>query len=169
MNRLNCLITISCLFALSLPLNAQSGNSLHSFFKKWSETPMSSEQIEQCMKSLEWNDIPQLLELAASPVVLANCPANPLSSYLQSRCSQRAVALWFVESIRLLRVQYRPQPYPSLNPVLRIRGTHIFQPIAVESSYEDIFIKYKHWWNSDRPVEEKASLNPLKGSNLRWH
>ena len=55
---------------------------------------------EALFPKLGWEDIPALLERAASTKVLTNFPCSPDSSQSEEFCSEGMVALWLVEGVR---------------------------------------------------------------------
>src|SRR5687768_5434020 len=49
---------------------------------------------------LHFEDIPALLQLADSPIVLKTFPRNDVCSYLVHECCEGLVALWLIEGVR---------------------------------------------------------------------
>ncbi len=121
---------------------------------------------EALFPKLGWEDIPALLERAASTKVLTNFPCSPDSSQSEEFCSEGMVALWLVEGVR------KGGWFASLNALC-------FGPADAkatwgersEANHERVRAAYAAWWTRARGLarEQAAALDPLEGTGLHWY
>ena len=115
---------------------------------------------------LGWEDVPALLERAASTKVLTRFPCNPDSSQSEESCSEGMVALWLVEGVR------KGGGFASLNALCF--GPADAKPKWAERSeanHERVRAAYAAWWERARGLtrEQAAGLDPLEGTGLHWY
>ena len=121
---------------------------------------------EALFPKLGWEDIPALLERAASTKVLTNFPCSPDSSQSEEFCSEGMVALWLVEGVR------KGGGFASLNALC-------FGPADAkatwgersEANHERVRAAYAAWWTRARGLtrEQAVALDPLEGTGLHWY
>jgi len=113
---------------------------------------------------LTWQDIPSLMELADSDRELTSFPCNPLSSSIQfGGCREGVVALWLVDGIR------QGKKFPSLNCYCHKGDTDTRKDGG--QIHKELAQAYRAWW---KKAEQEgpfrgSQLDPLEGTDLRWH
>ena len=112
---------------------------------------------------LTWDDVPSLMQIAESELVIANTPTNPLSSFRQTDAREGVIALWLVEGIR------QGSKFPSLNCMLVDGESNL--PHNHPSLHSIALDHYQKWWKQvePKPVEEDTDLAPMTDSKLRWY
>lgn len=115
---------------------------------------------------LDLTDVPALLEYADSTKTLKSFPRNPLSSQLETECSEGIVALWLIEGVR------HGNKFPSLNALCfkgRVEGTDWTK--ASEANHKEVAKAYRAWWEKtkDLPPEKARNIDPLQGTGLNWY
>jgi hypothetical protein len=115
--------------------------------------------------ALSWQDVPALLEIAPSRVVVRRFPRNPLASQFQQECSEGMVALWLIEGIR------KRGKYPSHNALCFRPGPARGDYGQVSERNHDQALKaYQAWWKKVGHLPpDRAAVVPLRGTGLSWY
>jgi hypothetical protein len=123
---------------------------------------------------LTWEDVPQLMALAADTGWIAPYPIHPLSTYRPEKARIGLVALWLVEAVRRMEAQGGElagnlMP-PSRTPIL---GTRRGNPSGYNSPQQMRTAQqaYLDWWEKAKEAENRqkaARSNPLLGKGLSW-
>ncbi len=117
--------------------------------------------------ALEWNDMPDLIKMAASDGRLDNFPVNPISSQRQTDVHEGTLALWLVEGLR------KGSGHPSLNPLCFSKNDdkELSWQARSDANHPDLEALYSQWWAdaSEMDEAEARKLDPLKDSDLRWY
>lgn len=141
-----------------------------------------------------WEDIPVLLELAASTNMIpesGRIPVMAMSSYIpgHTACCEGQAALYFIEGLRgrqseLLRYkQVGNTKIPNTvyhTPLAAIcrdtgKAEDIFEfvrnPDLVKDAYHVMLQAYKDWWKRVKYMnpEDAAVINPLDGTGIEWY
>jgi hypothetical protein len=117
-------------------------------------------------------DIPPLLEISQSKILIDKFPRNPLSSYGQNEVKLGFVALWSIESIRKsynITDMDRYGRFPSSNSVPVM--TDLNYQINESDSILDFMVEqYKNWWDKNKLSDFNyyRFINPLESTGLRW-
>ena len=137
-------------------------------------TQLSDNSYEQVyIPAFTPDDIPALLRIGSSKIVIENFPRNPISSYYQKESKLGFVALWTIESIRKsynIKDIEKFDRYPSQNAVPIMKDTGGFT-INESDSVLDIFAKsYQAWWDKMEysDFNYMRFIDPLEGSEFRW-
>ncbi len=127
---------------------------------------------------VQWRHIPALLEFGKSKAIAGDgtwtMPANPLSSYAMTQCSEGMFALWMVEAARLHTLNPNNQGiggWPSLNPfVQRLRADDApLWYINNPEVQQEVLDAYVNWWKAADGKKSAAKTDPLNGTGYRWH
>lgn len=115
---------------------------------------------------LEWGDIEGLLKIGPSKKLLRRFPVNPLSSQLQTECTEGMVALWLIEGIRK-----GGKGFPSLNALVCPLDKGPSYEVASESHHAKTYEAYRSWWSKAKsmPKADASRIDPLAGSDLVWY
>jgi hypothetical protein len=123
---------------------------------------------------LLWEDIPELLAIGDSRILINKYPMNVASSSYQEDCYLGIVALWFIESIRISELRKTVNPFekfPSLTPSLRYTGSDKQEPTANRTEIlEKAYRVYVKWWDKVKNLdkEDACNINPFKNTNMEW-
>lgn len=115
---------------------------------------------------LIWEDIPELLKIGNSTIIINKFPINVISSSITSECQLGIIALWMIESIRRCdgKLPLFCSLYPSSNPVLKghIPDSYDMLTIAYEA--------YRKWWEDTKTMnrDKATKINPLENTGLKW-
>ncbi|MBL6964464.1 MAG: DUF4943 family protein [Bacteroidetes bacterium] len=118
------------------------------------------------------DDIPQLLEISQSKIIIDNFPRNPLSSYAQRENRLGFVALWSIESIRKsfgIKDMDKYDRFPSQNSV-PVSADSFYQVNDSDSLLDRFADKYKSWWkdNENKEFNKFRFIDPLIGTGYKW-
>jgi len=122
-------------------------------------------QEQVLFPELEWEDIPALLKLGGSKIVLKTFPREGLSSQYEPECSEGMVALWLIEGLRLGK-------RPPLNALCLPPGPFEGNWGEVsEKNHQRVLQAYRTWWSKVQllPREKAMAADPLDGAKLYWH
>lgn len=117
-------------------------------------------------------DIPALLAYRNDAQLITDFPMNRISSSWTPECALGMYVLWTVESVRARAIgsDYLIGTFPSQNPVVEKRESleGIEQNDDVQRKVAD---SYFDWWelNKGRDFKEFSQLDPLSGTEYRWH
>ena len=127
---------------------------------------------------VQWRHIPALLEFGKSTAIVGDgtwtMPANPLSSFAMTQCSEGMFALWMVEAARLHTLNPNNsgiRSWPSMNPFVQRLSPddaplwYINNP-EVQQEVLDAYVK---WWKAANGNTAAAKTNPLEGTGYMWH
>ena len=132
--------------------------------------------------NVQWVHIPRLLEYGQSTEIISNdaIPANPISSYHMSQCSEGMFALWMVEAARINTLYDGNPPerkyafgWPSMNAfVQKTNGED--RPSAAwlpndETVQKEVLEAYQKWWKEGKGRRSAAAIDPLDGTGYQWH
>lgn len=120
---------------------------------------------------LSWEDIPHLLTIGNSTILINHYPICLISSSSQQDTFLGVVVLWFIESIRISQQSksYDPlEAFPSWEPV--IFNKNPLDDVSITGAMGIAYNAYLTWWqkaqNMDR--DEACKINPLGNTNLTW-
>ena len=131
-----------------------------------------------------WQDIPILLELAQSDIVLQGrtIPKLIISSYIQRECREGMIALWLIEGLRRQKAEqtveitvgkkHKSRPYHlPLNPMCTQKEMKLDQCENSAEIHQKVLQAYHTWWQQvkDLPSEKASHVYPLQETNIRWH
>ena len=126
--------------------------------------------------NVQWAHIPKLLEYGQSTEIVSNgaIPANPLSSYHMSQCSEGMFALWMVEAARIHTLNHKSKEFgwPSQNPIIqRMNGSNQQSTWYVNDPavQQEVLAAYVSWWNDANGKKSAASQDPLEKTSYMWH
>jgi hypothetical protein len=132
-------------------------------------------QNRSVLPSLEWKDIPKLLEIGNSAKLITHIPQNPVSSFIQEDCYLGIFALWLIESVRITESNpYLPpvMRFPSQNPILRNKPAddESFRTPNTPGMMLEAFTAYQSWWNKVKTLNPKEAcrIDPLANTGLSW-
>ncbi|MEP5611046.1 MAG: carboxypeptidase-like regulatory domain-containing protein [Cyclobacteriaceae bacterium] len=130
---------------------------------------------------LSWKDIPELLEIADSRIIIDRFPRNILSRLYLKDCQTGIVALWLIDSIRKnegkkVRKAWYVSPMPLLQnesdrEISRARGGgNEYIPANSDEKLATAFEAFEAWWKNAQDLSRSKSkrVNPLQGSELNW-
>lgn len=127
-----------------------------------------------CIPDLNWIDIPKLLKIGDSEIIINQFPRSGLSSSPQKECYLGIVALWLIEIIRKdeNKIRHPIEKYVSQNPYL-YNNQHKQLTRQRKNTRDELitaFTAYKDWWKTVQKIKkEKArKINPLKNTGLSW-
>ena len=128
--------------------------------------------------NVQWVHIPRLLEYGQSTEIVSNdaIPANPISSYHMSQCSEGMFALWMVEAARIHTLNHKSKDYlmgwPSQNPIIQRMNGSNHQPtwyVNDPAVQQEVLAAYVSWWNDAKGKKSAASRDPLEKTVYMWH
>ena len=123
---------------------------------------------------LLWENIPELLAIGNSNIMINKYPISVASSSYQKDCYLGIIALWFIEAIRISALKNTLDPneiFPSLTPSLYYSGNENREPA---SGRIEIMKKacqaYLLWWDKVKGLDKEngCKINPLDNTNLEW-
>lgn len=135
---------------------------------------------------VRWEHIPALLEYGKSTVIVGDdpfsgsaraLPANPISSYLMTQCSEGMFALWMVEAARI-NTLYKGNPperdycygWPSQNSFVQKQdASGPTWYVNDEKVQKEVLEAYQSWWIAAKGHRSAASINPLEDTGYAWH
>ncbi len=126
---------------------------------------------------VQWAHIPKLLEYGQSTEIVSNnaIPANPISSYHMSQCSEGMFALWMVEAARIHTLKPLASGiggWPSQNPIIQRMNGNNQQPtwyVNDPAVQQEVLAAYVSWWNNANGKKSAASIDPLENTVYMWH
>ncbi|MEO9483945.1 MAG: carboxypeptidase-like regulatory domain-containing protein [Ekhidna sp.] len=171
--------------------NAPTGTS---FQKKDQKIQAKIDDVDRFIRDLEnnnykadyppalgWEDIPKLLEIADSKIVIDRFPRNILSRLYLQDCHTGIVALWLIDSIRKsegkrVRKAWYVSPMPLLQDEkdrekTRARGgRNEFIPTNSDEKLVSAYEAFDSWWKNAQNMSRSKSkrVNPLQESGLNW-
>jgi Domain of unknown function (DUF4943) len=161
-----CLFAVVWYLAVPLPDEPEQGRTkksgrVHKLFAEMRAGKNRSHDFPQ----LQWEDIPDLLELAPSDHVLTSFPVNPLSSQREAQCSEGMMALWFVEGLR------KGGTFGSLNSLCLPQNPEKDWTAASEKVHPQVLKAYQDWWKQAQSLSpgKAKEKDPLQGTGLHWH
>ena len=130
---------------------------------------------------LEWNDIPKLLEVANSSVIIDRFPRNILSRLYLQDCQVGIVAMWLIDSIRKNHGK-RARKAWYISPMALLQdeddrektrkrgGGNEYVPLNSDKKLETAYKAFTGWWENAQNISISKSkrVNPLNGSGLNW-
>ena len=127
--------------------------------------------------NVQWAHIPKLLEYGQSTEIVSNdaIPANPISSYHMSQCSEGMFALWMVEAARIHTLKPLASGiggWPSQNPIIQRMNGNNQQPtwfVNDPAVQQEVLTAYISWWNDANGKKSAASKDPLENTMYMWH
>ncbi|MEQ9405140.1 MAG: DUF4943 family protein [Cyclobacteriaceae bacterium] len=141
----------------------------------------SNSYVADYPPELSWDDIPKLLEIADSKVIIDRFPRNILSSLYLKDCHTGIVALWLIDSIRKnegkkVRKAWYISPMPLLQDeedreMSRTRGDRTeYIPTNSDEKLANAYVAFKSWWENAQSMSNSKSkrVNPLQDSGLNW-
>ena len=130
---------------------------------------------------LTWDDIPKLLEIANSNVIIDRFPRNILSRLYLKDCQTGIIALWLIDSIRKNEgKRARKAWYVSPMPLLQDEGDRAtsrargggneFIPANSDEKLAIAYAAVKSWWENGQnmSISKLKRVNPLQDSGLNW-
>ncbi len=130
---------------------------------------------------LGWEDIPRLLEIANSSVIIDRFPRNILSRLYLQDCQAGIIAMWLIDSIRKnhgkrARKAWYVSPMALLQDeedrqTSKERGQgNEYIPVNSDEKLERAYTAFKSWWENTQDISASKSkrVNPLNGSGLNW-
>ena len=128
---------------------------------------------------VQWAHISALLEYGKSTEIVGDgahaIPANPISSYLMTQCSEGMFALWMVEAARIHTLNPSAKGiggWPSQNAfVQRLNENGIFPNWYINDPavQQEVLTAYVSWWKAANGKKSAASVDPLAGTGYAWH
>ena len=126
--------------------------------------------------NVQWEHIPRLLEYGQSTEIVSNdaIPANPISSYHMSQCTEGMFALWMVEAARIHTLNHKSKEFgwPSQNPIIQRMNGNNQQPtwfVNDPAVQQEVLAAYVSWWNDAKGKKSAASRDPLENTMYMWH
>ncbi len=130
---------------------------------------------------LNWEDIPKLLEIANSNVVIDRFPRNILSRLYLQDCQVGIVAMWLIDSIRKNHGK-RARKAWYISPMALLQdeddrqtskergGGNEYIPVNSDEKLEEAYAAFSTWWQNAQNISISKSkrVNPLSGSGLNW-
>ncbi len=119
------------------------------------------------------DDIPGLLMYRNEIQVITDFPHNGISSLYAPDCKLGMYVLWTIESIRAVAIEsdHLIGRFPSQNPILGTRNAEALELVYTDESHQMAANAYYDWWenNKDRDFEEFKNIDPLIGTDYKWH
>ncbi len=117
------------------------------------------------------SDIPALLNYRNDTRVITNFPHNGISSMWAPECKLGMYVLWTIESIRAVEIDSENLigRFPSQNPILALRNASDMVLVYDDKSQNEAAKAYYDWWYSAYLLSDKMRMDPLKGTDYKWH
>ncbi|MEQ9168806.1 MAG: hypothetical protein RLO12_21290, partial [Fulvivirga sp.] len=142
---------------------------------------LNNEYSPDLAPDLKWSDIPSLLKISNSEVMITNFPRNIMGRYYQERCHVGIVAMWLIDSIRKNegrkpRKAWYISPFPLLEDEndRKYRDSFTFQAnILVVNTPEKLLKAHRaflSWWDKadSMNISKAKRINPLSDTDLVW-
>lgn len=115
-------------------------------------------------------DIPALLKYRNETQTITNFPHNGISSLWMPECSLGMYVLWTIESIRAVEIdsKYLIGRFPSQNPIVKKRegGSQVVSNNQIQTIISNA---YSDWWNKNPNFNALKNIDPLSGTEYKWH
>jgi hypothetical protein len=117
------------------------------------------------------SDIPALLKYRNETEIITDFPHNGISSLWAPECKLGMYVLWTIESIRAVEIEseYLIGRFPSQNPILALRESEELSLVYDDKSHSEAAKAYNDWWSALRIFRDKMKIDPLKGTDYKWH
>jgi hypothetical protein len=116
-------------------------------------------------------DIPALLKYRNETMIITDFPHNGISSLWAPECKLGMYVLWTIESIRAVEInsEYLVGRFPSQNPIFALRVSEELELVYDEKAHLEAAKAYNDWWASLHILTDKMKIDPLNGTDYRWH
>jgi hypothetical protein len=117
------------------------------------------------------SDIPALLNYRNDTRVITNFPHNGISSLWAPECKLGMFVLWTIESIRAVEIKSENLigRFPSQNPILALRNSSQLELVYDDKCQIEAAKAYYEWWYSAYLLSDKMKMDPLQGTDYKWH